>query len=52
MKRTITEFMEQEKWMDVREPDGLQDRIMAFSIFSAGDVRTAANEGRASNCTR
>lgn len=26
---------------------GLQDRIMAFSIFSAGDVRTAANEGRA-----
>jgi 4-hydroxybutyrate CoA-transferase len=26
---------------------GLQDRIMAFSIFSGGDVRTAANEGRA-----
>jgi len=26
---------------------GLQDRIMAFSIFSAGDVRKAANEGRA-----
>jgi 4-hydroxybutyrate CoA-transferase len=26
---------------------GLQDRIMAFSVFSAGDVRTAANEGRA-----
>jgi acyl-CoA hydrolase len=26
---------------------GLQDRIMAYSIFSAGDVRTAANEGRA-----
>jgi 4-hydroxybutyrate CoA-transferase len=26
---------------------GLQDRIMAYSIFSAGQVRTAANEGRA-----
>ncbi|MCJ7563687.1 MAG: hypothetical protein MUP52_03745 [Candidatus Aminicenantes bacterium] len=26
---------------------GLQDRIMAYSIFSAGDVRRAANEGRA-----
>jgi acyl-CoA hydrolase len=26
---------------------GLQDRIMAYSIFSTGDVRTAANEGRA-----
>ncbi|OGB91350.1 MAG: hypothetical protein A2Z31_05940, partial [candidate division NC10 bacterium RBG_16_65_8] len=26
---------------------GLQDRIMAYSIFSAGDVRKAANEGRA-----
>jgi acyl-CoA hydrolase len=26
---------------------GLQDRIMAFSIFSGGDVRKAANEGRA-----
>ncbi len=26
---------------------GLQDRIMTYSIFSAGDVRTAANEGRA-----
>jgi acyl-CoA hydrolase len=27
--------------------EGLQDRIMAYSIFSAGVVRTAANEGRA-----
>ena len=26
---------------------GLQDRILAYSIFSTGDVRTAANEGRA-----
>ncbi|RPI09868.1 MAG: acetyl-CoA hydrolase/transferase family protein, partial [Zetaproteobacteria bacterium] len=26
---------------------GLQDRIMAYSVFSGGDVRTAANEGRA-----
>ena len=26
---------------------GLQDRIMAYSIFSGGDVRQAANEGRA-----
>jgi len=26
---------------------GLQDRILAYSIFSAGQVRTAANEGRA-----
>jgi acyl-CoA hydrolase len=26
---------------------GLQDRIMTYSIFSAGDVRRAANEGRA-----
>jgi 4-hydroxybutyrate CoA-transferase len=26
---------------------GLQDRIMAYSIFSAGEVRKAANEGRA-----
>ena len=26
---------------------GLQDRIMAYSTFSAGDVRQAANEGRA-----
>jgi acyl-CoA hydrolase len=26
---------------------GLQDRIMTYSIFSAGEVRTAANEGRA-----
>ncbi len=26
---------------------GLQDRIMAYSIFSASDVRKAANEGRA-----
>jgi len=26
---------------------GLQDRIMAYSIFSAGDVRKAANDGRA-----
>jgi acyl-CoA hydrolase len=26
---------------------GLQDRIMAYSIFSGGDVRRAANEGRA-----
>jgi 4-hydroxybutyrate CoA-transferase len=27
--------------------EGLQDRIMTFSIFSAGQVRKAANEGRA-----
>ncbi len=26
---------------------GLQDKIMAYSTFSAGDVRMAANEGRA-----
>ncbi|MBN2384282.1 acetyl-CoA hydrolase/transferase family protein [bacterium] len=26
---------------------GLQDRIMVYSVFSAGDVRKAANEGRA-----
>jgi acyl-CoA hydrolase len=26
---------------------GLQDRIMTYSIFSGGDVRLAANEGRA-----
>ncbi len=26
---------------------GLQDRIMTYSIFSAGEVRKAANEGRA-----
>jgi len=26
---------------------GIQDRIMTYSIFSAGDVRKAANEGRA-----
>ncbi|UCF90623.1 MAG: hypothetical protein JSW39_20350 [Desulfobacterales bacterium] len=26
---------------------GLQDRVMTFSIFSGGDVRQAANEGRA-----
>jgi len=26
---------------------GLQDRILAYSIFSTGDVRKAANEGRA-----
>ena len=26
---------------------GLQDRVMTYSIFSAGDVRKAANEGRA-----
>ena len=26
---------------------GLQNRIMTFSLFSAGDVRKAANEGRA-----
>ena len=26
---------------------GLQDRVMAYSTFSAGDVRQAANEGRA-----
>ncbi len=26
---------------------GLQDRIMTYSIFSAGEVRQAANEGRA-----
>ena len=27
--------------------EGLQDRVMTYSIFSAGDVRRAANEGRA-----
>jgi len=27
--------------------EGLQDRVMAYSIFSGGDVRKAANEGRA-----
>jgi acyl-CoA hydrolase len=27
--------------------EGLQDRVMTFSIFSTGDVRKAANEGRA-----
>jgi len=27
--------------------EGLQDRIMTYSIFSTGDVRKAANEGRA-----
>lgn len=27
--------------------EGLQDRIMTYSTFSAGDVRRAANEGRA-----
>jgi len=27
--------------------EGLQDRIMTYSIFSAGEVRLAANEGRA-----
>ncbi len=27
--------------------EGLQDRVMTYSIFSAGDVRQAANEGRA-----
>lgn len=26
---------------------GLQDRVMAYSLFSCGDVRKAANEGRA-----
>ena len=26
---------------------GLQDRVMTYSIFSAGEVRQAANEGRA-----
>ena len=26
---------------------GLQDRVIAYSVFSAGDVRNAANEGRA-----
>ena len=26
---------------------GLQDRILAYSIFSTGDIRRAANEGRA-----
>jgi acyl-CoA hydrolase len=26
---------------------GLQDRVMTYSIFSAGEVRKAANEGRA-----
>jgi len=27
--------------------EGLQDRVMAYSIFSGGEVRQAANEGRA-----
>ncbi|MBT8368736.1 MAG: hypothetical protein KJP23_28920 [Deltaproteobacteria bacterium] len=27
--------------------EGLQDRVMTYSIFSAGEVRQAANEGRA-----
>jgi acyl-CoA hydrolase len=27
--------------------EGLQDRVMTYSTFSAGDVRKAANEGRA-----
>jgi len=27
--------------------EGLQDRVMTYSIFSGGDVRQAANEGRA-----
>ncbi|UCH21764.1 MAG: acetyl-CoA hydrolase/transferase family protein [Deltaproteobacteria bacterium] len=27
--------------------EGLQDRVMTYSIFSTGDVRKAANEGRA-----
>src|SRR4030042_1543954 len=27
--------------------EGLQDRIITYSIFSAGDVRKAANEGNA-----
>ena len=27
--------------------DGLQDRVMTYSIFSGGEVRKAANEGRA-----
>lgn len=27
--------------------EGLQDRVMAYSIFSGGPVRKAANEGRA-----
>jgi 4-hydroxybutyrate CoA-transferase len=27
--------------------EGLQDRIMTYSLFSTGDVRKAANEGRA-----
>ena len=27
--------------------EGLQDRVMAYSIFSGGEVRRAANEGRA-----
>jgi acyl-CoA hydrolase len=27
--------------------EGLQDRVMTYSIFSGGDVRKAANEGRA-----
>ena len=27
--------------------EGLQDRVMTYSIFSTGDVRRAANEGRA-----
>lgn len=27
--------------------EGLQDRVMTYSIFSGGEVRQAANEGRA-----
>jgi 4-hydroxybutyrate CoA-transferase len=27
--------------------EGLQDRVMTYSTFSGGDVRQAANEGRA-----
>ena len=27
--------------------EGLQDRVMTYSTFSGGDVRRAANEGRA-----
>jgi acyl-CoA hydrolase len=27
--------------------EGLQDRVLTYSVFSAGDVRQAANEGRA-----
>ena len=27
--------------------EGFQDRVMTYSIFSTGDVRTAANQGRA-----